>query len=148
MKPWLLLTLVIAVLVLAAVSFFMFTATLSAPTKMDLYMPKDNGKEESKFDNVRTRLTLILLKNDRIFGYYGDFIRGGRTVAIDKTTDLISDGWKMFSKDSLVIIIKPGQLATYKNTVDILDAMTTNQIERYAMADVSNREKEFLKIDE
>ena len=140
-------TVIATVLVLAA-CYFVFTATLSSPTKMDLYMPKDDGEPESKYTDVRSRLTLVLFKDDKVFGYYGDFINGGKTVSIDKTIDLITEGWKMFSKDSLVIVIKPSQEASYKATVGILDAMTENQINRYAMADIDEKEKEFLKIGE
>jgi hypothetical protein len=52
----------------------------------------------------------------------------------------------MFSKDSLVVVIKPSEEATYKNAVDILDAMTSNQISRYSMVDVSKPEKQNLRI--
>ncbi len=54
----------------------------------------------------------------------------------------------MFSKDSLVIVIKPANEASYKATVDILDQMTINHIEKYSMTDLNKKEKEFLKIAE
>jgi len=148
MKKGLLIILIIAVVGLAAVSFFMFTATLSSPTKMELYMPKDDGKEVNKFADIKSKLTLILLKDDKVFGYYGDFIKEGKTVSIDKTSDMIKDGWKMFSKDSLVVVIKASNEASYKATIDILDAMVINQISRYTMVNIDKKEKEFLKIDE
>ena len=98
-----------------------------------------------KYSKVRTKLTLILLKDDKVFGYYGDFIKGGRSISISETDKLIEDGWKMFSKDSLVVVIKPSEKASYKATVDILDQMTINHIEKYSMIDLNKEEKEFLK---
>jgi hypothetical protein len=127
----------------------MFTATLSSPTTMTLYIPKDSETDSAdKYSGVKTKLTLILLKDEKVFGYYGDFIKGGRSVALDETDKLIADGWKMFSKDSLVITIKPSKAASYKATVDILDKMSINKIEGYSMTDLNRQEKEFLKIVE
>ena len=141
--------LIIAVLGIACIGFFMFTATLSSPTKLELYMPKDSEKDTSdQYGDVRTKLTLILLKDDKVFGYYGDFIKGGRSVLISETDKLIEDGWKMFSKDSLVVVIKPTENASYKETVDMLDQMTINKIEKYSMTDLNKQEKEFLKTGE
>ena len=36
-----------------------------------------------------------------------------------------------------VVVIKPDNDATYKNTVDMLDEMTINDVKRYAMVDIS-----------
>jgi biopolymer transport protein ExbD len=140
-----LILLVIAILAIGCVGFFMFTATVSSPTTLKLYMPKDSEKDSiDQYSKLRTKLTLILLKDDKVFGYYGDFIKGGRSVLISETDKLIEDGWKMFSKDSLVVIIKPTEEASYKATVDILDKMTINHIEKYSMVDLSKEEKEFI----
>ena len=140
---------IIGIVLIASVGFFMLTATLSSPTTLNLYMPKESEKDSiDKYRDLRTKLTLILLKEDKVFGYYGDFITGGRSVSLDETDKLIADGWKMFSKDSLVVVIKPTKEASYKATVDILDQMTINNIEKYSMTDPNKQEKEFLKITE
>ncbi len=47
-----------------------------------------------------------------------------------------------------VVIIKPNEEATYKNTVDILDEMTINQVKRYAMVKILERENELIKATE
>src|SRR4030095_4395714 len=145
----LILLLIVGVLALACIAFFMFTATLSSPTTMNLYIPKDSKTDSAdKFSGVKAKLTLILLKDEKVFGYYGDFIKGGRSVSLKEMKKLIADGWKMFSKDSLVVVIKPSEKATYKATIDILDQMTINQIEKYSMTDLNKQEKEFLKLAE
>ena len=137
---------IIGIVFIASVGFFMFTATVSSPTTLKLYMPKDPEKDTiDKYSNVRTKLTLILLKDDKIFGYYGDFIKGGRSVSGNDTDKLIADGFKMFSKDSLVVVIKPSKEASYKATVAMLDQMTINHIEKYSMTDLNKQEIEFLK---
>ncbi len=47
-----------------------------------------------------------------------------------------------------VVVIKPDEEATYKNTVDILDEMTINDVKRYAMVKISDTEKELIKATE
>ncbi len=141
--------LIIAILIIASVTFFVFTTTTSSPTTMNLLIPKESDKDKTdKYDSVKPKLTLILLKDDKVFGYYGNFIKGGRSVSNSETDKLIADGWKMFSEDSLVVVIKPTEEASYKATVDILDKMSINKIEKFSMTDLNKQEKEFLKIAE
>ena len=141
--------LIIGVLLIAYAGFRMFTSTLSSPTSIELFMPRDSEKDSvDQYSAVKTKLTLILLKDDNVFGYYGDSLESGRSVPVAVTGELITEGWKKFSKDSLVILIKPANNASYKTTVAILDEMTIKHIEKYSMTDLDKKEKEFLKIVE
>jgi len=47
-----------------------------------------------------------------------------------------------------MVIIKPTEEATYKNTVDILDEMTINSVKRFAMVKISDTEKDLIKKTE
>src|SRR5688572_13026009 len=143
-----LILLTVAILAIASIGFFIFTTTLSSPTALNLYMPKDSTDSIDEYSSARTKLTLILLKDDKIFGYYGDSIKEGRSVPRSDAGKLITEGFEMFSKDSLVVIIKPAKEASYKATVDMLDQMTINNIKKYSMTDLTKQEKEFLKIAE
>ncbi len=141
--------LIIAILVIACAGFFMVASTMSSPTNMELFMPRESEKDSvDEYSGVKTKLTMILLKDGKVFGYYGDLINDGRSVLLNETDKLIADGRKMFSKDSLVVVIKPTKEASYKATVDILDQMGINNIEKYSMTDLNKQEKEFLKIVE
>ncbi|HMK18856.1 MAG TPA: biopolymer transporter ExbD [Chitinophagaceae bacterium] len=136
-----LVIILIAVVVISAV-FFIFTSTLSSPTVMELNMPKDeNG---SNYQNSNSKLTLVLLKNDMIFGYFGNDIINGSSLEIKEVRKIIAQGVQKFTRDSLIVIIKPSKEATYKNSVDVLDEMTINKITRYEMVDLTKEEKEFL----
>ncbi len=57
--------------------------------------------------------------------------------------------WEKACEDiDFVVILKPNADATYKNTVDILDEMTINQVKRYAMVKVLDVENELIKATE
>lgn len=57
--------------------------------------------------------------------------------------------WQDACKDvDFVVIIKPDADATYKNTVDILDEMTINQVKRYAMVKITDVELGLIKVTE
>jgi hypothetical protein len=139
---------IIGVILVISVAFFIITARVSSPTTLALYMPKDSEDSVGQYSNVKTKLTLILLKGDKVFGYYGDSIKDGISVLGNDTDKLIAEGFKMFSKDSLVVVIKPTKEASYKATVNMLDQMTINHIEKYSMTDLNKQEKEFLKTEE
>jgi hypothetical protein len=93
-----------------------------------------------------------------------------RKVIIDKKADVIKNhvhnpeictpiqeeakkkgdpNWQDACKDvDFVVIIKPDPEATYKNTVDILDEMTINQVKRYAMVKILQQEIDLIKKTE
>ena len=62
--------------------------------------------------------------------------KGIRKVIIDKK--------KNTPPEDLVIVLKPNEEATYKNTVDMLDEMTINEIKRFALVDISPVENELI----
>jgi biopolymer transport protein ExbD len=140
---WKLLVIIIIAVVAISAVFFIFTSTISSPTVMKLDIPRDeNGV--SKYQNSNSKLTLVLLKNDMVFGYFGNDINNGTGLEIKEARKIIAQGVQKFTRDSLIVIIKPSEEATYKNSVDILDEMTINEIIRYEMVDLTKEEKEFL----
>jgi biopolymer transport protein ExbD len=57
--------------------------------------------------------------------------------------------WQNACKDrDLVVVIKPNDEATYKNSVDILDEMEINQIKRFALIDITSDENLLVKATE
>ena len=140
--------LIIGILAIGCIGFFILTSTVSSPATMTLDYPKDPGKDSLKYAGVNSKLTLILLKDEKVFGYYGNLINAGKAVSLDETDKLIADGRQMFSKDSFIILVKPSETASYKATVNILDKMSINKVEKFSMIDLNKQEKEFLKITE
>ena len=53
------------------ITFFIFTTTMSSPTTMDLYMPKDTDEKDQNKAKESGSLTLLLGKNDVVYYYEG-----------------------------------------------------------------------------
>jgi biopolymer transport protein ExbD len=166
------------------ITFFVFTATMSTPTTLDLNMPKDvddpNKKTEVKQSGV---LSVMLGKGDQVYYYEGQLevsegknnfkqttFKGIRDIIIAKKNEVKGrhqhndeicnperqsakkkgdPNWEKACEDvDFVVIIKPDEDATYKNTVDILDEMTINQVKRYAMVKVLEDEMKLIRATE
>lgn len=158
------------------ITFFIFTATMSSPTTMDLNMPKDS---EDKKDETKVKqsgaLTIMLGKKDKVYYYEGELAPDGsnfkstdfggiRNEIIRKKKDVIASyrtnadcEAKAKAKgkpvsdcfdEDFVVVIKPTDDATYKNTVDILDEMTINMVKRFAMIKITDVEKGLVTATE
>lgn len=166
------------------ITFFVFTATMSTPTTLDLNMPKDVDDEKKKTEVKQSGvLSIILGKGNQVYYYEGQLevgegknnfnqttYKGIRKIIIDKKAEVISKhvhkdevcnperesakkkgkpNWQNACEDvDFVVIIKPNEEATYKNTVDMLDEMTINQVKRYAMVKVLKEEMDLIRATE
>ena len=155
------------------ITFFIFTATMSTPTTMDLNMPKDTEKKEEETKVKQSgALTIMLGKKDKVYYYEGELMpdgsnfkstdfKGIRDVIIKKKKDVIAhytpnaeceakakEKGKPVSDcfdTDFVVVIKPTEDANYKNTVDILDEMNVCSVGRFAIVDITDSEKELLR---
>ena len=158
------------------ITFFVFTATMSSPTTLDLNMPKDvkDQKEQTEVKESSV-LSIMLGRDNQIFYYEGKLTEDGsnfksttfkgiRDIIVNKKKEVMSRYVtdpeceakakakgrpisECADKD-FVVIIKPSPEATYKNTVDILDEMTINQVRTYAMVKIFDQEFELIKATE
>ena len=133
------------------ITFFIFTTTMSTPTTMDLFMPKDTEKPEDLNKAKESgALTIMLGKDNGVYYYEGQLAvndqgNNFKTTNFKEIRDIIINKKKNTPPDDLVIILKPNEEATYKNTVDILDEMTINGIKRFALVDILPVENELIK---
>lgn len=133
------------------ITFFIFTTTMSTPSTMDLFMPKDTDKDEELNKAKESgALTIMMGKDNHLYYYEGklapdasnflstsfDPDKGIRKIIIDKK--------KSTPPEDLVIVLKPNEEATYKNTVDMLDEMTINEVKRFALVDISEVENQLI----
>ena len=134
------------------ITFFIFTTTMSQPTAMKLFLPKDTEKpEEQNKVKASGALTIMLGKGDGVFYYEGELLPDGSNFKSSNFKDIrteIINKKKSTNAQDFVVVIKPGPEATYKNTVDILDEMTINDVKRYAMVDIFDTEIQLMKATE
>jgi len=147
------------------ITFFIFTTTMSTPTTMRLIMPKDekNPKDQTEIKESGA-LTIMLGKGNQVYYYMGQIKPDGsnftstnfneiRKVIQDKKKAVMEMGKSLgYPKDTLdkdfVVVIKPNTEASYKNTVDILDEMTINNVHRFALVDITDDENRLIKATE
>lgn len=134
------------------ITFFIFTTTMSQPTAMRLFLPKDTDTpEEQNKVKASGALSIMLAKNNGIFYYEGELAPDAsnfKSTNFKEVRDIIMNKKKSTDPKDFVVIIKPGPEATYKNTVDILDEMTINDVKRYAMVDIFPTELQLIQASE
>jgi biopolymer transport protein ExbD len=162
------------------ITFFVFTATMSSPTTLDLNMPKDIKKQDEQTEVKESSvLTIMLGKGDQVYYYEGKLVvdatgnnfkqttfKGIRDIIVNKKKEVMDRYYQRpdpaceaeakakgkpvsnCADKDFVVIIKPSDDATDKNTVDILDEMTINQVRTYAMVKIGEVEYELIKKTE
>lgn len=135
------------------ITFFVITAELSKPVVMNLYMP-DDGKP-MPVPNSKG-LTFLLGGNNHIFYYSGEGTKAIKNAAIYSTTyagignvirakQKILDNKQADGRSELVVLIKAGKAASYKNVVDALDEMTIHGVTRYALVKPGKAETKYIE---
>jgi len=134
------------------ITFFIFTTTMSQPTAMRLFLPKDTEKpEEQNKIKESGALSILLGSNNNVYYYEGTLDPTGSNLKssnFKQIRDVVIDKKKSTRPEDFVVVIKPGPEATYKNTVDILDEMFINEVKRYAMVDQFPIEQQMVKATE
>jgi biopolymer transport protein ExbD len=153
------------------ITFFIFTTTMSKPKTMEINMPfKDEKmkKEDQTEVKASTALTILLSKEHRVYYYEGigndatnppkvevtGFKTPGgiREVLINKkksVEDMVRTGANgLRAGDKITVLIKPDYNSTYEDFVDIIDEMSINGIQKYAIVDISPVDKEFITLTE
>lgn len=131
------------------ITFFIFTTTMSQPTAMKLFLPKDVDKpEEQNKVKASAVLTIMLGKNDQIYYYEGDDPTKLQSSNFKAIRDVILDKKRRTDPKDFVVVLKPTVDATYKNTVNILDEMTIDEVKRFALVDISPAEYQYVQATE
>lgn len=131
------------------ITFFIFTTTMSQPTAMKLFLPKDVDKpEEQNKVKLSAVITLMLGKNDQVYYYEGDDPTKLQSSNYKAIRDVLLDKKRRTDPKDFVVVLKPTADATYKNTINILDEMTIDGITRYALVDVTPDEYKIVQKTE
>ncbi|SJZ36237.1 ExbD/TolR family protein [Sediminibacterium ginsengisoli] len=130
------------------ITFFIFTTTMSQPTAMKLFLPKDADKPEDQNKAKQSGVITILLgKDNHVFYYEGELDNAASNFKSSSFKDIrtvLLDKKARTPEKDLVVILKPSSQSTYRNVVDILDEMTINVLKRYALVDISEVEEKLV----
>jgi biopolymer transport protein ExbD len=139
------------------ITFFIFTTKISEPQETDLFMPTDGNPTKIQEEYV---MTTLLGKDNKIFVYPGLWQDAYRNHEVRQTSYFIKDGLgnavrekqkqldQFFGKDSrnkFMLLIKPGEEATYQNIIDALDEVLINGVKKYAIVEPGKEESAYLK---
>ncbi len=131
------------------ITFFIFTTTMSQPTAMKLFLPKDTEKpEEQNKLKESAALTVMPAKQNHVYYYEGldpSKIQSSNWTGI---RDEILDKKRRTDSKDFMVIIKPTKDATYKNTVDMLDEMKIDDVHRFALVDITPDEYKYVLATE
>jgi biopolymer transport protein ExbD len=114
---------------------------VSHPLKLDL--PRDEpgtSNAVSKFPKV-SQLVVLNFGDTGIYAYMGGYFTNGKKYTYQELIDMLKE--KRSDKD-FSVVIKPSASSTYKNTVDMLDAMHIADIKHYALVDITKEEENYL----
>ncbi len=134
------------------ITFFIFTTTMSQPTAMKLFLPKDADKPEDQNKAKESGVITILLgKDDNVFYYEGQLDNSAsnfKSSTFKEIRNVLLDKKARTPEKDLVVVLKPSEECTYRNVVDILDEMAVNVLKRYALVDISDIETKLVKASE
>jgi biopolymer transport protein ExbD len=134
------------------ITFFIFTTTMAQPTSMQLFLPKDTDKpEEQNKLKASGALSIMLSKNNTIYYYEGELLPDGsnfKSTNFKEIRNIILNKKRSTDPKDFMVVIKPGPLSSYKNSVDILDEMTINDVKRYALVDIAEVEISLIRATE
>lgn len=130
------------------ITFFIFTSSMAESKAMHLYMPADGPPTHA---SETTTLTFLLASENNVVWFEGKW--GGDKSALHTTNygiigNIIRNKQQRLGnrKAELMMLIKPGPEAAYRNVVDLLDEATINAVKRYAIVEPDAVELKFLNL--
>ena len=141
---WILIIVLLGFILMAGV-FFIFSTRISRPETINL-IESSHAVSEDSIPKHHV-LHIIILSDSTVYGYTND-LNKGQNLSLYPDNQLRSfiQEWEKEWKDSIFITIKPTSASTYKSTIVVLDEMTINEIQRFAMLDPTEEEKNKFAI--
>jgi biopolymer transport protein ExbD len=140
------------------ITFFIFTTSMSTPKSMKLIMPDDRGEVTPMNVGKSTALTVIPLKDNKVFYYHGELDEALKTNTFGITNYSVDQGLGQIVREKqaaldrmspgkrkdLMLMIKPTPESNYQHLVNVLDEVLINEVKHYAIVDITDFEKEVI----
>lgn len=141
------------------ITFFMLTTSLSKPLAMDIAKPdKDETEKDNRLEVKQSQtMTIILGKDNRVMWYMGIMGESAPTIegygknGIRKSLLDNKKKVKDASGKDIMVIVKPTDVSTYRNFVDMMDELNITQTNLTAPAvdddpkHLTKEEREYMK---
>ena len=85
------------------ITFFIFTTTMSSPTTMELYMPKDTDKDEEQNKAKESGALTIMLSKDNHVYYYEGQLKEDEHLKVVKAREDWQLAWNKFMETLMVL---------------------------------------------
>lgn len=134
------------------ITFFVYTASLAEDKALKLFMPADGTASNLP---QSAAVSVLLDENNKLYYYEGDWQEALKESRIIQTSYSQSNGVGTLlrkkqeslgtRRQEMMLLIKPGDEASYTNIINMLDEATINGIAKYAIIDADAKEKLFLE---
>lgn len=116
------------------------------PVPMKLTEPKPDSLPKVDTAGFHT-VTFMTVRNDKVYYYAGPFQGNLQHTGLLQVGSLIAQNHRKFGREHCLFIIKSDSSATFRNTIELLDAMAKQKVpaNRYVEMNLSAEEIEFLK---
>lgn len=142
------------------ITFFVMTVRMSEPVVDKLNMPKDGP---SMPVGMSAALTILLHTDNTIYYYHGDWETALAKNEIKKTNFDVRNGIgkiirekqqaldilqqsdpSLEGRKGLMLLIKASSEASYSNIIDLLDETTINNVGKYALLKLEEKEFDYI----
>lgn len=107
---------------------------------MKLFLPKD--EEGQVHHSTGKEFVVLVLNEQEVYGYNGTRMQEGRKYTYNELGSYLAS---KKADHEFFVVIKPGEKATYKSTVDMLDLMTVGEVKHYSIEDATAEEEALMK---
>lgn len=135
------------------ITFFMLTTSLTKMNAMEIAKPDDEGNLQPW--PASQTMTVLLGKDNQAAYYLGEASKNPINIVnltdirkvILNNKEIVAQTHQNAKDKDLYVIIKPTSTSVYKNFVDVVDEMTINKINTYAIDDkyILDEEISFMK---
>jgi hypothetical protein len=106
---------------------------------LKLFLPREDS-EHITVPSDKT-LTVLIIDEQEAYVYNGKNVKNGSKCTYEELGLYLAT---KKSRPDFFVLLKPGDISTYKSTIDILDLMTVQKVKNYKMEDPTKEEQALI----